>query len=163
MHRAECSADGSSRAGTTRIPPGNGWSLLEVMAVVILTGVLARVALPHLQDHALRSRRADAWAALGALEMAQERHRNERGRYAASMAELGVSPVSPAGHYSLVVASSSGTGYRVLGMARDDSPQTRDADCACLALERRSGEVQHLSGPMPESLTLDLQRRCWPR
>ena len=140
MHRAECGADGSGRAARPRLSAHRGWSLLEVMAVVVLSGVMATIALPQLQTLVVKSRRSDAWAALGALERAQERHRTEQGRYAASIDELGLRSVSPAGHYDLIVAFSDVAGYRVLGVARDDSPQVADADCACLALERRAAE-----------------------
>ena len=140
-----------------------GWTLMDVVLSVAVSGVLAAAAVPRLQEQVLRSRRPDAWAALAALELAQERHRMDRGRYAADLAELGMGGQSAGGHYGLVVAQAHALGYRVMAQARGGSIQEADTPCLFLAVERAGAELHRLSGPRPDALTVDTANRCWPR
>jgi type IV pilus assembly protein PilE len=51
-----------------------GFTLTEVMIVVVIVGILATIAYPSYQEKVLRSRRADGQAALMSLAQAQERY-----------------------------------------------------------------------------------------
>ena len=59
-----------------------GMTLIELMAVVIIVGILAAVAIPMYTGYMVRARRADAKTALEQLRASQEMFRAERGRYA---------------------------------------------------------------------------------
>ncbi len=59
-----------------------GFTLVELMIVVIVVGVLAAVAVPMYQVTAERSKASEATAALGSLRDVMRTHYAEFGRYA---------------------------------------------------------------------------------
>ena len=65
-----------------------GFTLLEVMTVVVIVGILAAVAIPAYLNNVTRSRRSDAFNALETVRAAQEMYRAENGGYAVSFAIL---------------------------------------------------------------------------
>jgi prepilin-type N-terminal cleavage/methylation domain-containing protein len=60
----------------------SGFTLIEVLIVVIILGILATIAVPQFTSMVARARLAEAWGALGQVKTAQEIHRIEMGRYA---------------------------------------------------------------------------------
>lgn len=58
-----------------------GFTLVELMIVVVIVAVLAAVALPSYQDSVRKSRRADAEAALQQFRQAMERFYTQRYSY----------------------------------------------------------------------------------
>lgn len=58
-----------------------GITLIEVMVVVAIVGLLAAIAIPAYNNYITRSRRSDAFTALGTVRAAQEMYRAERGVY----------------------------------------------------------------------------------
>lgn len=73
-----------------------GFTLIEVMLVVVVIGILAAIALPSYQEHLRQARRAEVSALL--LENAQllERHYTRYGSYDAEPA-VGIAVQSPPG------------------------------------------------------------------
>lgn len=59
----------------------NGFTLIELMIVVVVVGILAAVAYPSYREHIKKSRRADAQSALMAFAQAMERHRTKNFTY----------------------------------------------------------------------------------
>jgi prepilin-type N-terminal cleavage/methylation domain-containing protein len=73
-----------------------GFTLVELMVVVLIMGVLAAIALAKYNISTHRSHEKEADVALGQLYRMQEVYRSEHGTYAASEAELsGVGYVAP--------------------------------------------------------------------
>jgi prepilin-type N-terminal cleavage/methylation domain-containing protein len=60
----------------------SGFTLIELMIVVIIVGVLAAVAIPAFQSYVMRARAAEAPAFLGEIRQRQEAYRAEFGMYA---------------------------------------------------------------------------------
>ena len=67
-----------------------GFTLIEVMIVVVVVGILAAIAYPSYQDAILKGRRAEARAALTEFMQQQERYMTQQGTYkAVSLGDTG--------------------------------------------------------------------------
>lgn len=58
-----------------------GFTLIEVMIVVVVIGILSAIAYPSYQDSVRKTRRADAQASLLELAQFMERHYTANGKY----------------------------------------------------------------------------------
>lgn len=58
-----------------------GFSLLELMIVVVLIGVISAIAIPSYTNHVTKTRRVEAQSALLEFANAMERHRLRSGTY----------------------------------------------------------------------------------
>jgi type IV pilus assembly protein PilE len=59
----------------------HGFSLIEVMAVVVIIGVLASIAIPLYTGHIRKARRSEAMAALQTIALYEEKGMAEFGKY----------------------------------------------------------------------------------
>lgn len=120
-----------------------GVTLLELMAVVLIIGILGTIAVNSYRGYLLRTNRTDARMVLLRLQAAQEKFFLQRNRYATS-AELSNSPsdattpglgipaATPGGYYSIGLVSTNTT-YTATATAING--QTRDlAACQVLTI-----------------------------
>jgi prepilin-type N-terminal cleavage/methylation domain-containing protein len=70
-----------------------GFTLIELLVVVILLGVLAAISLPYLLGQIAKGRQAEARAALGLINRAQQGYRYEKGTFA-TLSELSLEAAS---------------------------------------------------------------------
>lgn len=106
--RVGCTA--TSVRGHCRVAAQRGFTLLELMIVVVVVAILATVVLPSYQSYVLKARRADAKAALTTVAQLLERFATENasnGGY--SKALLSDTP----GQYVVARASTENNHYRV--------------------------------------------------
>lgn len=99
-----------------------GFSLIELMIVVVIVGVLTMVAWPSYQDHVKKGKRAEGQAALLQAAQALERFMTTNNTYTTDLtaagyrAYSGQSPTASA--YTLTVAAAGGgtiaTTFRVI-------------------------------------------------
>lgn len=73
-------------------PRWSGFSLVEMMAVLLIVSVLLLIALPAYREQVLGSHRALGRTELRKIAVRQELYFIEQGRYANSLAELGLPP-----------------------------------------------------------------------
>jgi type IV pilus assembly protein PilE len=86
-----------------------GFTLLEVMIVVVIVAVLAAIALPSYSAHLRKSARAEAQSTLTDAASRQQQFLVDRRRYAASLTALGVAPSSDlAAKYTFAIAVADG-------------------------------------------------------
>ena len=94
-----------------------GFTLVEIMIVMVLIGVLAAIALPSYQQSVVNSRRADAMAVLQGLSQAMERYYTETGTYTGASTAL-YSSKSPfegaAVYYNLTISELNSGDYILL-------------------------------------------------
>ena len=79
-----------------------GFTLIEVMIVVVIVAILAAVAVPSYQDSIRKTRRADAKEALTRIAALQERFFFTNNNYA-NAAALGIGGTSQEGYYTIAV------------------------------------------------------------
>ena len=138
-----------------------GFTLIETLVTIGIAGVLSSVAYPSLEGQVMRARRTDALVALMQAQLAQERFRANNASYG-SLADAGVRPTSPAGHYRIEVVSTSATGFELLATAV--ARQARDSRCRHLRLSLVDATLTHASGS--DATTANgaaANRACWSR
>ena len=138
-----------------------GFTLIETMVTIGIAGVLSSVAYPSLEGQVMRARRSDALVALMQAQLAQERFRANNASYG-SLADAGVRPTSPAGHYRIAVVSSDATGFELLASAI--AGQGRDTKCRHLRLALADATLTYASGSDATTANgADANRACWSR
>lgn len=127
-----------------------GFTLLELMIVVVVIGVLASIAYPSYQDYIYKGRRSDAKAGVLALQLAQEKYRANCALYASGIHasartcvagsttagdhDLVGSATSPDGNYNLSISGATATAYTVT--ATYTGVQTGDTKCKTLSINQ---------------------------
>jgi type IV pilus assembly protein PilE len=138
-----------------------GFTLIETMITVGIAGILSGIAYPSLEGQVMRARRTDAFVALLQAQLAQERFRANNASYG-SLADVGVRPTSPSGHYRLEVVSSDATGFELLASAV--AGQARDTRCRHLRLAFADATLTYASGSDASTAnSADANRACWGR
>jgi type IV pilus assembly protein PilE len=123
-----------------------GFTLIELMLVVVIIAVLATIAFPTYQNYVRNAQRADGTTALMQVALAQERHRANNPAYAATIGDLvGVAEQSPEGRYDLEIdGAPTATSFRATAEKRDDGG-VPDPGCYPLWLEYDAGGI--MRGP----------------
>jgi len=120
-----------------RTTSSNGFTLIELMIVVVIIGVLAAIAMPAYQEYTKRARRADAKHALLDIQLNQEKWRANNSTYSSTIGDVwGSGTTSLDGYYNLTV--SDGTGSQYSATAAPTGAQSED-DCGTFAIDA-SGE-----------------------
>ena len=158
-HPAPATAPDPAPAAARRRRGCGGFTLIEMLAVVTMTGALTSVALPTFEGQLQRARRADVLVSMMQVQAAQERWRSNGARYG-SLADIGTPARSAAGHYRLQLVSADEEGYDVLATA--SGAQARDAGCRNMAVRVSGANLAYASGPDARVANpADLNAKCW--
>ena len=156
---ATATAPATAPAPASRRRSLAGFTLIEMLAVLSMTGVLTSVALPTFEGQLQRARRSDVLVTMMQVQAAQERWRSNGARYG-SLADIGAPALSAAGHYLLQVRSADEDGYDVLAVAT--GTQARDANCRNMAVRVTGANLAYASGPdATVSNPAGLNGKCW--
>ena len=140
----------SARRGPASMRRAGGFTLMEIMVVLIILGVLTAIALPAYQDSMRKSRRTDAKKALMEVASRQEQYMLDRSTYTADMEELGYGAdpmVSDDQHYTVDrVASATcpvatATCYSLRATPQASSPQSDDEKCTTFTLDSTGAQT----------------------
>jgi type IV pilus assembly protein PilE len=121
-----------------------GYTLIELMIIVVIIAILAAVALPSYMTSVRKGRRADGLAALTNVQLAQEKLRascpfygqnlggaaNVCGANAAG-STVKAAATSPDGWYAVTLSAASSTGYTVTATGNDDQAKDSAAGTTC--------------------------------
>jgi len=134
-----------------------GFTLIELMIVVVILGVIVAIAYPSYTRWAMQTRRSDAHRILTTIAALQEKRLSECAAYTATFTGnitdcasggLGLaSSYSPDGHYEVTLTTSSSTSYNLSAAPVTGGLQLQDTKC--------------LAGITLNSLGLKGPTSCW--
>lgn len=127
-----------------------GFTLVEVLIVVVILAVLSAIAVPAYQKYGDRSRRGDAISSLMRLQMAQEKWRADDMDYG-TLEEIGLEVDSLSGYYTMAIVDATGASYTASATPKANGPQQGD-DCGTFAVNQ--------DGPL---FTGYASATCWSR
>lgn len=139
-----------------------GFTLIELAIAVAIVALLASIALPGFLDSLRKSRRSEAFAALTAVQQAQERWRANNATYSADLTgQLQLPAVTAKGNYAIAITAATATGHTVQATVRGG--QAGDTACAVMALQAVAGTIRYGSASADGSLSEPLSdpKRCW--
>jgi len=148
----------------------NGFTLIELMIVVVIVGLLAAVAYPSYQNSLIKARRSDAQGALQGLAQAMERNYTTNGTYAGAAtagADTGAptifsvkSPIDGnATYYNLKIVVAGATGY-TLG-AEPIGIQSGDGVLILTSTGARGWDVDDDANGTAAADSIESTEWCW--
>ena len=119
----------------------SGFTLIELMIVIVVAAVLAVVAIPSYRQYVLRTHRVEAKRTLLNVATAQEEFYLQNNTYAgpsaletAPPAGLGLSGTSEHGHYAVAITAGGVSAFSATAMAQGG--QAADTRCASFSIDQ---------------------------
>lgn len=156
--------------------PSAGFTLIELMVVLVILGVLASIAIPSYRSYVLRANRTEARTALLGLATAQEKYYLQCNTYVAAL-NSGVANVCPAagvtaslrypgeserGLYTIAITAADADGWTATAIPLSTAAQSNDTKCQFYSLTslgvRQAGPNSNGSG-----ITATTTAECWDR
>ncbi len=142
--------------------PVKGFTLIELMTVILVLGILVGVGVPTYRNYVMRAQRAEAKTTLMRVQAQQEKFYMQNNTYTTDVnnpppAGLGI-PASENLYYDIAIVAGAGgltIGYTVSATPAAGSPQLDDEDCALFSVTRsgvRYAESQ---------AAVDKTQTCW--
>lgn len=119
-----------------------GFTIIELMIVVVVIAILAMVAVPAYNKSMYKSRRTDAYNALTKLQLEMEKYRGNCALYATALdtgddcanRKIEYSSNSDEGWYDLTIVSATGNAYQLKATADNGGAQKDDNGCLNLTI-----------------------------
>lgn len=145
-----------------------GFTLIELMIAVAILAIVGSLAYPSFMGSIRKGRRAEAFAALSAVQQAQERWRGSNATYSSNLtaappAGLGLAATTAGGLYSISLTNTSATGYEVSATAVSGTSQVHDGNCAKLGVRMAGGNLTYAGAGAAGTLAYAATNLCWNR
>jgi type IV pilus assembly protein PilE len=112
-----------------------GFTLIELMIVLVIVGILAAIAFPSYMQYPRRSARAEAQSYLSDVAALQQQYLVDKRSYAPSLSSLGRSPTgNVASKFAVTVVAADGPPPAFVITAQATGDQLKDA-CPTLAID----------------------------
>jgi type IV pilus assembly protein PilE len=144
-----------------------GLTLVDLVAALAIVALLACIAVPGYRAELVRTRRADARAALLSLAVAEEGFHTSCNAYASVLdnttdsscdtSSLRFPAIAGQGAYSLVVTSADAANWAAVATARAGGPQQADTRCRTLGLTSTGNRTATTAGGAAN------HAECWTR
>ena len=140
-----------------------GFTLVELMIVVVVISILAAVAIPSYRNYVMRSQRADATVLLLRIQAAEEKFFLQNNAYsnvllAAPPNGLGLPTVTDSGSYAITLQwGAAGAGVSYLATATAAAGQVDDTKCQTFTIDQNGTRRAADSG------SADQTQECWRR
>jgi type IV pilus assembly protein PilE len=146
-----------------------GFTLIELMITLVVVGILTALVYPSFLDSIRKGRRSDAYAAINAIQQAQERFRANNASFSSSITNavdadprgLAMAANSGNGLYALSLSNVSAVNYTVLATAVAGKSQAKDTACLVIGARSVGGNVSLGSGAAAASMDWNDAKRCW--
>jgi type IV pilus assembly protein PilE len=133
-----------------------GFSLIEMLIVVVIVGIITSIAYPNYTRYITRSHRTDAESVLLQLAAQQEKYYLQNGTYGTT-AQIGIT-TSEHGYYSVaIVAGTGGLAAAYTATATATSSQGNDTQCTKFTITQSGAKGAVDSGSTPTDTTA----QCW--
>lgn len=112
-----------------------GFTLVELMFVVVIIGVLAAIAYPAYLDYVMKARRSDAKTVLLDVSQQLERCYSMHNAFNDGDCSVTLPQDSPEGHYR-VTGTVNANSYALTATPVSGSPQQNDDDCTTFSINQ---------------------------
>ena len=142
--------------------PVKGFTLIELMTVILVLGILVGVGVPTYRNYVMRAQRAEAKTTLMRVQAQQEKFYMQNNTYTTDVnnpppAGLGI-PASENVYYDIAIVAGTGgltIGYTVSAVPAPGSPQLDDDDCALFSVDQSGARYAE------SKIAVDETRTCW--
>jgi type IV pilus assembly protein PilE len=117
-----------------------GFSLIELLVVILIIAILAGIAIPSYHRYVVRAHRTEARRALLELAGKQERYFYSHNAYTDSLSLLSTSATMEGGNYTIAVSSASASDFTLTATATG-LQQRDDAACQSLVLTKAGARL----------------------
>jgi len=120
-----------------------GFSLMEIMIVLVVAAILVAVAIPSYLNYATKSRRQDAIQTLLAIQLAQEKWRLNNPAYGTLTDVWSGVSTTEGSYYNLAISNISATGYTLTATTAGSQVGDSDGSTSCdtLTLTNTNGAI----------------------
>lgn len=117
-----------------------GFTLIELMVVVLVISILAAIALPSYRKYVMRTHRTDATRALNDLASREESFYFSNNRYTSQLSDLGGNSSMAGSLFTVSIPSATSTNYSLSATAI--GTQTADV-CKSMSVSRAGAQTSN--------------------